>query len=177
MRRFLLTLPIALVAALLTVSPASAQFCDAPPGTSAVDQYCENPPSASGNGGGGGQATPKPSRGTVRAIAKSGKRGEELNRYLGARVASSGGATTIASGAGSSKSGGGSGKARDTKQSKQPAVQAAGQQSTSPLGAVQSAVNSGSTIGNGFIWALIAIALLIAGTAWVRHRRNNNSAS
>lgn len=175
MRRLFLTLLIALAAAVLAVAPASAQFCDAPPGTSAVDQYCENPPSASGNsgGGGGGGTTLKPSGHTVRVIAKSGERGKELNRYLGQQAASSGG-SAVASNGSSAKDG--KGKGRDTASSKtKSAAQAPSQQSTSPLGAVQSAASSGSTIGNGFIWALIAIALFIAGTAFVRHRRKSAS--
>ena len=174
MSRLVLILLAGVAAVLLCAAPASAQRCVAPPGTAAVDQYCENVPSASGEGGGSGpgSTTTKPSRDTVRAIAQSGQGGEELNRYLGEEVASRGGSSDRSSNSSGTRD---NSKSQSGSNSTKPAAQAPRQPSTNPLGAVQSAVNSGSTIGNGFIWALIAIALLIAGTAWVRHRRNSAS--
>jgi hypothetical protein len=171
MTRVVLSLALALAAMLLATAPASAQTCNAPPGTAAVDQYCENAPSASGNGGGGGSqsgATTKPSNSTVRALARAGQGGEELNRYLGTDVAS----TRVSGRQPNSKP---SSSDRAGAKKDRSAATPPNQPSSNPLGAVQSAVNSGSTIGNGFIWALIAIALLIAGMAWVRHRRNSAS--
>jgi hypothetical protein len=147
---------------LLAIAPASAQTCNAPPGTAAVDQYCENVPSAGGDGGGpSGGSSAKPSQSTVHAFAGSGRAGKELNKYLGEDVASTGGSKSN-----SNRSSG----SRKKSQKDQSATKTPRQPSASPLGAVQSAVNSGATIGGGFTWILIAIALVIGGTAWLRHR-------
>jgi hypothetical protein len=161
MTRVLLSLALVLTTLLFATAPASAQTCIAPPGTAAVDQYCENVPSAGGNGGGpSGGSSARPSQGTVRALARSGQGGKELNRFLGADVASAQGTT------GSSKR-----SSSGRKAAKQATTAPAPRQpSSSPLGAVQSAVNSGATIGDAFIWILLGIALFIAGTAWLRHR-------
>lgn len=165
MTRVVLSLALALAAMLLAIAPASAQTCNAPPGTAAVDQYCENVPSAGGDGGGPSGGSPaKPSQSTVHAFAGSGQAGKELNKYLGEDVASTGGSK------GSSNRSSGTRK-KSTKD--QPATKSPRRPSASPLGAVQSAVNSGATIGGGFTWILIAIAIAIGGTAWLRHRRNS----
>ena len=141
---------IALTAILLAAAPAAAQQCNAPPGTAAVDQYCENVPSASGNGGGGsdGSSGATAPRSTVRALDRSGESGKELNRFLGEDVASARGRTGTKQGSKDSS---------DRKPStREPAGTAPTQPSSNPLGAVQSAVNSGTTVGSGFIWALVA---------------------
>jgi hypothetical protein len=162
-------LMLALTAIMVAAGPAAAQQCKAPPGTAAVDQYCENVPSASGNGGGGsnsssGATTP---RSTVRALDRSGKSGKELNQFLGEDIASARGR---------------SGTKQDSQGSsaRKPATRgqagtAPGQPSSNPLAAVQSAVNSGTTVGNSFIWALVLLALLIGGVAWTRYRRRSSS--
>src|SRR5687767_903772 len=49
-RSLLLLLALVLIA--LMPSTASAQSCEAPPGTAAMDEYCETVPSADGQGGG-----------------------------------------------------------------------------------------------------------------------------
>ena len=170
MTRVVLSLTLALAALLLAIAPASAQTCNAPPGTAAVDQYCENVPSAGGDGGGGGGSqggSPAQALAEHRpAIRRAGQSGKELNTLPGrqtspppAPIASE---QLEAAHLGSQEA-----------QQDQPADASPRQPSSNPLGAVQSAVNSGSTIGDGFIWILIAIALLIAGTAWLRHRRRS----
>ncbi len=168
-RAFPRLLLILLPAILLAASPAAAQQeCTAPPGTAAVDQYCENVPSASGNSGGSdGSSGATAPRSTVRALNRSGESGKELNRFLGEDVASARGRT---------KTQHGSTHASDRKPSKSaPAGAAPTQPSSNPLGAVQSAVNSGTTVGGGFIWALVLLTLLIAGVAWMRFRRRSGS--
>jgi hypothetical protein len=158
---------------LVTAGPAAAQRCNAPPGTAAVDQYCENMPSATGGGGGSsGGGSNDPSRAnvpssTVRALDRAGERGKELKRFLGDDVASAQGR---------------SGKKQTperTSTRKAEKREAVGkpptQPSSNPLGAVQSAVNSGTTVGIGFIWLLVALTLLIAGIAWLRYRRGSSS--
>ena len=83
---------LALTAILLAAAPAAAQKCNAPPGTAAVDQYCENVPSASGNGGGSGDSNGSSGatapRSTVRALDRAGESGKELKTFLGEDVAS-----------------------------------------------------------------------------------------
>jgi hypothetical protein len=157
---------------LVTAGPAAAQRCNAPPGTAAVDQYCENMPSATGGGGSGGGGSNDSSRAnvpssTVRALDRAGERGKELKRFLGDDVASAQGR---------------SGKKQTperTSTRKAEKREAVGkpptQPSSNPLGAVQSAVNSGTTVGIGFIWLLVALTLLIAGIAWLRYRRGSSS--
>jgi hypothetical protein len=157
---------------LLAAAPAAAQTCNAPPGTAAVDQYCENVPSASGNGGGssgssGGSSGASAPRSTVRALDRSGESGRELNRFLGEDVASARGGTGTTKGSKNA-----SGRKPSTRE---PAGTAPTQPSSNPLNAVQSAVNSGTTVGGGFIWALVLLTLLIAGVAWTRYRRRSSS--
>ena len=161
---------IVLTALLLAAAPAAAQQCNAPPGTAAVDQYCENVPSASGNGGGGsdGSSTATAPRNTVRALNRSGEAGRELNRFLGEDVASTGGRTGTKQVSNNKPPG-------RKPATREPAGKAPTQPSSNPLGAVQSAVNSGTTVGNGFIWSLVLLTLLIAGVAWMRYRRRSSS--
>jgi hypothetical protein len=160
---------LALTAILVAAAPAAAQKCNAPPGTAAVDQYCENVPSATGNGGGGsddsnGSSGATAPRSTVRALDRAGESGKELKRFLGEDVASTQGTKQ------------GSKRSSDRKAAtREPSGKSPTQPSSNPLGAVQSAVNSGTTVGNGFIWLLVTLTLLIAGIAWMRYRRRSSS--
>lgn len=141
--------PAALVVLLLLVlapAPASAAdpTCQAPPGTAAIDQYCENvPPPTGGSGAGHGGSAPTqsavPAR-TARQLAKHG---------AGALLALAGGST----------------HARDT--GRQPAAPG------SPLGSVGASLTRGDTIGSGLVWVLLAIALALGGAAWLRFRRRS----
>jgi hypothetical protein len=171
-RSWLSGLLAATSAILLGASPAAAQECVAPPGTAAVDQYCENVPSATSDSGSAGSDRRAPSERTSRAIQRSGESGRELNRFLGRE-------TTTASTGSTGKSGtSGSSEERSSKSgsgsTEQPAA-APQQPSSNPLGAVQSAVNSGDTVGSGFIWAMIVLTLLMTGIAWMRYRRRSSS--
>jgi hypothetical protein len=155
---------------LLAAKPAVAQSCTAPPGTAAIDEYCESVPSATGDGGGSTGSPPQsPSTSTVRALDRSGTNGKELNRFLGETATSAHGRENEANRkkpkAGSHTSSGSGGSAGTVPD----------QQSSNPLGAVQSAVNSGTTIGKGFTWSLIAITLLLVGLAWMRYRRRSTT--
>jgi hypothetical protein len=42
--------------------------------------------------------------------------------------------------------------------------------SNNPLSAVGKAVESGDSAGSGFVWALLAVAAVLAAAAWMRHR-------
>jgi len=159
----------ALIATLVAAAPAAAQRCNAPPGTAAVDQYCENVPSASGDDGSGsnGSSGATAPRSTVRALDRSGKSGKELNLFLGEDVASAGARTDA-----KQRSKNSSGRKATTPE---PAGTTPKQPSSNPLAAVQSAVNSGTTVGSGFIWILVLLTVLIAGIAWMRYRRRPGS--
>jgi hypothetical protein len=170
-RAFSRLLLLVLAAMLVTAGPAAAQRCNAPPGTAAVDQYCENVPSATGNGGGSGGSDGSSGatapRSTVRALDRAGESGQELKRFLGEDVASAQGQS------GKKRL---SERAADRKTQKpEPTGKAPAQPSSNPLGAVQSAVNSGTTVGSGFTWLLVSLTLLIAGIAWMRYRRGSSS--
>jgi hypothetical protein len=143
MRRSLL-LSLAVAATLAGAAPASAQECIAPPGTAAVEQYCELVPEADGNRG---SIDRRPGRAvspaTVRRIAASGDSGAALARTL--RTGHS-----------------------DAPAKARPSTPP----SDNPLGAVTSAIGSGSGTSAGFIVALLAVTLLVGGAAWARHRRS-----
>ncbi len=170
MPRAFSTLLAALAAIMIMAAPAAAQKCQAPPGTAAVDQYCENVPSATGDGGDGSGGTSGGSapQSTVRALDRSGTSGKALNTFLGEDVASARVGTK-------SKQGSKQSTDRAKTGAREPKGTAPTQPSSNPLGAVQSAVNSGTTVGSGFIWILVALTLLIAGIAWLRFRRRSTS--
>src|SRR4051812_36366386 len=81
--QFLLLIALVMLAG---ASSARAQTCKAPPGTAAIDEYCETVPSATGNSDSGAtrsQTRVPIARTTVRALAQSGAEGKALNRVLG----------------------------------------------------------------------------------------------
>ena len=145
----------------ILTAPAAAQQCVGAPGTGAIDQYCETVQGTTG---------PRPSRDaapqraavpepTLRELDRSGASGRELRGLL------AGDAPAKPSANRRSKEQGG--RSRE----KQPAAASpAVQDSTNPLGAVRAAVASGDTVGPGFPWVLIVIAVGIGGGAWLRHR-------
>jgi hypothetical protein len=145
----------------LLTAPAAAQQCVGAPGTGAIDQYCETVQGASG---------PRPSRDsapaaatvpapTLRELGRSGDSGRELRGLL------EGDASAKPSGASRERERG------DRPREAQPAAASPPlRDSANPLSAVRAAVSSGDTVGPGFPWALILIALGIGGGAWLRHR-------
>lgn len=146
-----------LLAALVLAAPASAQNCIAPPGTGAVDEYCENVPDArgdeggkgSGSSGSGGQVLPS----TLAALAASGTDGEALVRALGEDP-----------NAGQPPKSG----RRDELQG--PATRPSAP-SSNPLDAVTQAVAQGATIDTGFVLAGLALLLAMLAWAWIAYRR------
>lgn len=131
-----------------------AQQCVAPPGTGAVDEYCEVVPTSKGDRGSG---DPKPrtplSPQTAADLNRSGADGQGLLQAVGHDPAT----TDVTA------------KGKKKRPSPAASVDAP---SSNPLGAVGQALGDGSTIGTGFIIALIAIVLLMAGWSWVAFRRN-----
>src|SRR4051794_8864030 len=84
-RRLKTSLVLVALAAALSAAPASAQSCKAPPGMSAIDQYCEAIPSAGGDRGNtdldrGGVPIPAAAR---RALARHGAEGKAILALAG----------------------------------------------------------------------------------------------
>ena len=158
MRR-VLTL-ISLLLALVLVAPASAQqSCEAPPGTSAVDEYCETVPEA----GGSRSADARPDRpvalpsGTAKELARSGPDGEALLRQLGYDPA---------------KVGEQANENRSAPVEARPGGEPAPKEpSFNALDTVGQIISSGPTVGGGFGFVLLAIVLAMLGWGWIDYRR------
>jgi len=148
------------VGALALPAGASAQTsCQAPPGTGAIDQYCETIPRAEGPGGAGNPGStraPQPlPPSTLRALRGGGEDARAL-------------ADSLAGPAGEGRRGkggrkGGAFPALEAPSSDEP--------SSNPLPAIKASVGSGGSIGVGFVWILVGITLLMLALAWLRFRR------
>jgi hypothetical protein len=163
-------LPAACVAALCAAAPANAQRCTAPPGTAAVDQYCETVPSvASAQGPSGGsvadaEATRSVPPRTLRQLAAAGAPGRQLSRVLeGSRAAA---ATRRAHPASRAHARRAPAPARPTRSRAVALAPSRG----NPLTAVTAAVAGGERIGSGFPWVLLLIAAG-TGATWLRRLR------
>lgn len=172
-------------AAIVAATPgvAMAQRCEAPPGSSAVDQYCEAIPEGGGTrssdnfDGAGGRQDPG---GNVRAIpAQTQERlrgaGADGAAVVGLAAASTGGDDDDSdSGAGGSAVPGGTNRGT----AEQGGVKGENAQSSDPSGnplkAVSASVENGATIGGVFIWALLGVACLAAVFAWLSFRRGDS---
>src|SRR4051794_40421262 len=155
----------ACVLLLLATIPAAAQAkqrCQAPPGRSGIDQYCETIPGAGGDegsgsrqgtGSGGGSSGSTLSRGTRSQLRNAGDAGAGV---LG--LVDGDNSTKQKKKPASSSKGGGDRSSSDSV-------------SSNPLSAVRSGVESGSSAGPWFLWALLAIAAVFLALAWLRYRR------
>lgn len=181
---FRLALAVAALAAGVLVGPLQAQAapvnCQAPPGTSGIDQYCETVPTAGGDqgtsGGGGGSSGHSGhsgsvggsvSRRTATALRDSGATGKAilgLSTGSGQASGSTGSSSGTAKGAAGQKHG--TAQASQGNQSKAPAAR-----SDNPLEAIRSAVTAGTSAGPGFVWILIVLGAIMAGIGWLRYRR------
>jgi len=157
--------PVLAVLALGLLAPttASAQTCEAPPGTSGIEQYCESIQGPGGKAGPGDRGS-RGGRGvggpTARELRGSGSDGRAvLGLAGGSRAGSASGSQSSESGSnpGSGGGGGGPGGSADTSDGGVSSV----------LSAVMSAIGSRSAL----VWILIAIAVVLAGVAWLRFRR------
>jgi len=158
LRVLLLGSTIAVAALLVPAGVASAapQRCEAPPGTAGIDQYCETLPGATGDreSGAGPRAGRSLDPRTSRALEQAGQDGKGV-----LALPASGRGEGAGSGEGSA-----------------PAKQAVRKEpSGSPIGAIGSAIESGSTAGKGFIWLLLATGVGMAGIAWLRYRRGSTT--
>lgn len=177
---------LVLTAAICTCLPgaALAQRCEAPPGSSAVEQYCEAIPEGGGTQSGDDFQQSRgdgSSSGDDSASGVSEATQQELSD-AGADGAAIVGLAAGSSGGGTGGSGGASGPGSDAGESgEQGAVRGASAQgsepSGSPLKAVSASVENGATIGGVFIWALLGITLLVAALAWATFRGRGNDAA
>jgi hypothetical protein len=163
----------AVLFALLVAAPASAQGdrCQAPPGRSALEQYCEQllgPGGPQGGRGGGGRVD----RETARELRSAGGEGAAL---LGLAESSGGANGSGGGGSGGGGSAGDGGSADDTSGSGSSNAGAAGDAEDEPSGSVLSALTSsaedGPTVGDALAWVLIAIAIGCFAVAWLGWRR------
>ena len=155
-RRLKTSLVLVALGAAFTAGPASAQSCKAPPGMSAIDQYCEAIPSPAGDRGNtdpdrGGVPIPPAAR---QALAKSGPDGQSILALGGsaskkeARQVQRGGSAGVPTGV----------------QPDQP--------SENPLSAVANGFSgTGDTVGPLFGTMLLFFALVFFSLAWLRYRR------
>jgi hypothetical protein len=154
-------------------APAAAQQCAAPPGTAAVEQYCETIPSASGpRGGDTGAAAPRPvPSNTQRELEASGTPGRELNEVLRG-AATPAPATAIATPRPGTRKRDkrAAPRATPTAQAPAPTPASAG----NPLSAVRYAVTGADTVGGGFPWVLLLIAAIVGGAGWLRRTRRHD---
>jgi hypothetical protein len=180
-----MTVCLALLGFALLSPPASAaDNCQAPPGTSGIDQYCEVLPSAGGTGkshhggGKGGGADSSLPKQTARVLRSQGAAGASvlaLTRSGSAPAAP----TPDAKRSGGSHEHHGSGGAQQQHSagSATPAadrtVRAA--PASNPVSAVGKSL-SGSGLGAGFIAVLAAIGALLAALAWFGRRRGEQAA-
>ena len=185
----ILTALTAVLLASATPAHAAPVNCQAPPGTSAIDQYCETVPGAggdqgtgrgddrggsgngrTGNGGTVGDSVPRRTRGALRDAGPAGE------RILNLPTATSGpGADAGTQAAGSSRPAGSAeprgGGANGTTDPQRGDTSVPADTSDNPLDAVWSAASTGSSAGPGFIWILILIGVVMAAFAWLRYRR------
>lgn len=168
LRVLLVGAALAALLVLATAGPAAAApGCEGPPGSSAIDQYCETVPGAGGDGAGGGQGTGQGrggggdssvgsslGPGTSDALRRSGRDGDVLRSLRGAGSQKAGRGDRSAGNGGAGPS----------------------DPSDNPFAAIGSGVDSGSSvIGPWLVWILVALALVLGGFGWMRYRRNTAS--
>jgi hypothetical protein len=159
MRRFAVLM--CALAFLALPAGASARECKAPPGTAAVDQYCETIPSAGGEAGSG---TPE----SRTAVGVPGETARELQESPEGRAL-----LQLVDEEARGKGGNGASRERDEAQSDIGGLSASSEPSDNPLNAIRAAVESGDTVGTGFIVLLLAVTLIISALGWARYRRNS----
>lgn len=165
-------IPLVLLPILLLTSapPAIAQRCEARPGSSAVEQYCEAIPDGEGNQSAEDLAdrqAPRADRGAVppsasSALRAAGADGDQVLRLARATSPSTGSADTDSGG-----------RRLENPAAKQDRSEADPVPGNNPIVAVKSAAQRGATVNDGFLWVLLLIAVGAAGLSWVRVRRTN----
>ena len=181
MRLRLVTALLAALLAVVAAPSAHAQSCEAPPGSAAVEQYCEAIPEGDGaqsgndfrreaaesvSGGGGtngqgGSGNPALSVEAAQALESAGADGEAVADLA---RASSGGQSASSNGNAASEAG-------DVAGSSASSDEASG----SPLKAVSASVENGPVAGSLMIWALLGATLVVLALGWMRFRRTDTT--
>ncbi len=178
---------IALLASLLAAiaaPTAHAQSCEAPPGSAAVEQYCEAIPegdgSQSGNdfqressgSAGSGASSNGPSDGGSPGLSDEAAQALQNGGADGAAVSN----LARASRGGEGSSGSSAGAATEAGEVAGTAAQS-GEASGSPLRAVSASVENGPVAGSLMIWALLGATLVVLALGWTRFRRTDTTPS
>ena len=175
----------ALLASALIAQPAGAATaptttCQAPPGTSAIDQYCEALPSPGGGSSKHHKKHSSPvSKQTTKELEQSGPAGKAV---LGlADSSGSAGAQKAAPSAAGKRLAAVKRHHKRHAAASSPSsnVPSAGTNSapalpapdSNPLSAVGSAIGTGSSTGAVFLVLLVALAVVMGGTAVIGYRR------
>jgi cobalamin biosynthesis Mg chelatase CobN len=154
----------------LGTTVASAQGeCVAPPGTAAIDQYCETVPSSKGDRGPSApeqqrpeQRLPSAEEQTLKQLEQAGSDGRALAEVVRAeRRASRQRAARSSSG----------GRDSASVNERRPATATEPAAPTqNPVAAVTSAAADGPTVSPWLIWIALVVALLFVVRFWVRFR-------
>jgi hypothetical protein len=177
----------ALLACALVAQPAgaasSSTTCQAPPGTSAIDQYCEALPAPGGNSGHHKKHSHPVSNSTTKALEKQGAAGKAVLNLVGSSGDAGTSAPTVPATPAPVKH-----KAvkrhRHHKQQAsapssnppattnvKPVSHALPAPASNPVSAVGSAIGTGSSTGAVLLWLLVALAVVMGGTALIGYRR------
>ena len=177
-----LRLVIALLASLLAVTAAPAahaQGCEAPPGSAAVEQYCEAIPEGDGSQSGnnfqreasesaaGGGSTNGQSGGESTALSAEAAQALQSSGADGEAVAE------LARASGGGQTGTPSDSTNDETGEVAGTVAESDEASGSPLKAVSASVENGPVAGSLMIWALLGATLVVLALGWMRFRRTD----
>jgi hypothetical protein len=158
---------------LMLAEPAFGQRdCEAPPGRSGLDQYCETVPGATGDRGPGAGAGSERdvSPATKRKLENRGAAGKAFLGLLGTGPRADSGGGGDGGSATSGGAGGGGGGSSKGARSDGGSDKAADAPSNNVLSAIRSSADAGATSGPGFIWVLVIVTLVMVGVAWIRYR-------
>jgi hypothetical protein len=139
---------------------ASARECKAPPGTAAVDQYCETIPAAGGEAGSG---TPE----SRSAVGVPGDAARELEKSPEGRA--------VLQLVDEKARGKGGKPGSEEPRGDVGGIVASEAPPNNPLNAIRAAVESGGTVDAGFVLFLIVMTLVVSAIGWARYRRSSTS--
>jgi hypothetical protein len=157
---------------------ALAENCNAPPGTSGIDQYCESIPTPGGSGGGshhhaGANKVRHLSPSTTKTLQQSGAAGATVLALTG----SAGTQAPAPAKKPAHKRKGATHKPATTPQKSAGATPAAKDTTPAAKTSFDAGNSVGGSLGVGFIVVLVAIGLLMGALAWFGRRRAEPGAS
>lgn len=176
MRIALACLVTLLLAAVAAPSALAQSRCVAPPGSSAVDEYCEVVPDGTGGTGGGGSPGGSSGAGGVPGgaasqLERSGPTGDAVLSLAGGRRESQRESNKDET---KRKDGG----ARATKPRPDQAQlpdQDQGRSGNNVVEAAAASTSEATRVGSGFIWVLLASVVAVGGWGWIAYRRRTRA--